>query len=679
MSSMTLADRANPLLEKSPLFEQAPPFDRIEDGDYQPAIEEGMRQQLAEFDAIASQSAPPTFENTIAAMERSGAVLTRALKVFTAINHANTNDTLQRVQEIIAPRLAAHHDAFFLDDRLFQRVAALHARRDALGLDPEQHYLVERYYKDFVLAGATLDGADKARLEALNAEEATLSTSFQQKLLAATKAGALVIDDRQQLAGVSDAEIAAVATQGQWALALQNTTQQPTLASLHRRDVRKRLFDASTQRAKHGDANDTRAIITRLATLRAEKAQLLGYSTYATYSLSDEMTKTPERAIQLLADVARPGIAKAKAEQQRMEALAGFPLEPWDWQYYAEVVRKTDYALDEAQIKPYFSLDRVLRDGVFYAAHRLYGLTFAERTDIPVYHPDVLVFEVFDFDGTSLALFYCDFFKRDNKIGGAWMDTFVEQSRLLGAKPVVYNTCNFTKPAPGQPALLTYDNVTTMFHEFGHALHAMFSSVEYPRFSGTATPTDFVELPSQFNEHWALESSVVANYAKHYQTGAPMPPELIDTIKRARTFNQGFAITEVVAAMLLDMAWHSIPAGTTIGDVDAFESAALERHGVAVHAVPPRYHSTYFAHIWSSSYAASYYAYLAAEVLSDDAYAWFVEHGGMTRANGQRFRDMVLSRGGTMDAGDMYRAFRGRDATADALLEVRGLKPSTQP
>jgi len=680
VSTTTTTSQANPFFQPSPLLYQAPPFDRIHDGDYQPAIEEGMRQQLVEIHEIGDQSASPTFDNTIVAMEKSGELLTRVMKVFGAMTGANTNDALEHVQEVMAPKLAAQRDAFFLDDKLFQRVSSLYARRDALGLNAEQRFLVERYYQDFVRSGAKLGPVDKARLRALNAEEATLTTSFQKKLLAATKAGALVIDDRGQLAGMGDAEIAAMArSDGKWVLKLQNTTQQPAQAELENRDLRRRLFEASTQRAEHGDSNDTRAVITRLAALRAERAQLLGYPNFAAYALDDEMAKTPDRAIKLLSDIAEPAVAKAHVEDEHMQALAASKLEPWDWQYYAEQVRKKDYALDESQIKPYFELDRVLHDGVFFAAHQLYGLTFKERKDIPVYQPDVRVFEVFDADGSSLALWYCDYFKRDNKNGGAWEDTFVEQSGLLGTKPVVFNVANFTKPATGQPALLSYSDVNTMFHEFGHALHAMFSHVEYPRFAGTATPRDFVEFPSQFNEHWALEPSVVASYAKDYRTGAPMPQELIDKIKRSRTFNQGFALTESIEAALLDMAWHTIPAGTSTGDVDAFEAAALERYHVAVHEVPPRYRSTYFAHIWQNGYAAGYYAYLWSEILDDDAYAWFVEHGGMTRDNGQRFRDMILSRGGTIEAADMYRAFRGRDPSAEALLENRGLKTTPQP
>ncbi|HEX6536965.1 MAG TPA: peptidyl-dipeptidase Dcp [Gemmatimonadaceae bacterium] len=676
---------ANPFFQPSPLPFQAPPFDKIHDADFQPALEEGMKQHLAEIEQIADQSAPPTFDNTIVAMERSGALLTRVAKVFFALTGANTDDTLQRVQTEEAPKLAAHNDAIYLNDKLYQRVKSLYDRRASLGLDSEQTFLVERYYKNFVRAGAQLSEADKTRLKALNQEESALSTEFQNKLLAATKAGALVIGDSAQLAGLSEGEIAAAAAaakqrglDGKWVLPLQNTTQQPAQVSLRDRAVRQRLFEASTQRAERGDSNDTRATIARLAQLRAEKAKLLGYPTYAAYVLDDQMAKTPEGALGLLSKLVPPATARARAEAAKMQALidahhGGFTLAPWDWQYYAEQVRKAEYDLDESQIKPYFVLDTVLRDGVFYAAHQMYGITFKERKDIPVYHPDVRVFEVFDADGKSMALFYCDYFKRDNKGGGAWMDSFVDQSGLLGTKPVVFNVANFTKPAPGQPALLSFDDVTTMFHEFGHALHGMFSNVKYPTLAGTSVPRDFVEFPSQFNEHWALEPTVFAHYAKHYRTGAPMPQALVDKIKAAHTFNQGFATTEYLAASLLDMAWHTLPPDAPKQDVDAFEQQALERFHVDMPTVPPRYRSSYFAHIWGSGYAAGYYAYMWSEVLDDDAYAWFEEHGGMTRANGQRFRDMILSRGGAEEAGAMYRAFRGRDPSIEPLLQQRGL------
>ena len=498
------------------------------------------------------------------------------------------------------------------------------------------------------------------------------------------KAGAIVVTDSTQLAGLSPAELAAAAQAAAtrkvtgWVLPLQNTTQQPAQAELQNRAVRQRLFEASTTRAEKGDSNDTRQIITRLAQLRAEKARLFGFPSWAAYVLDDQMAKTPANAIKLLTDMVPAATGKAAGEQAAMQAMVdaqhgGFKLQPWDWQYYAERVRKAQYDLDESQIKPYFELNRVLQDGVFYAANQLYGLTFKERHDIPVYQPDVRVFEVSDGDGKSIGLWYCDYFKRDAKSGGAWEDTFVDGAGLLGTKPVVFNVGNFTKPAPGQPALLTWDNVTTMFHEFGHALHALLTTVTYPRLAGTNVPTDFVEFPSQFNENWALYPAVFAHFAKHYQTGQPMPQALVDKIKRTKTFDQGFATTEYVAAALLDMAWHTLPVGPLVANADSFEAAALEHFRIAVPAVPPRYRSTYFAHIWSSGYSANYYAYMWAEVVDHDAFAWFTEHGGMTRANGQRLRDMILSRGGTGDMAVLYRAFRGRDPSVQPLLEARGL------
>ena len=678
---------SNPFAATSALPYQAPPFDHIHDADYQPAIEAGMQEQIAQMDSIAAMTSDPTFENTIVLMERSGALLTRASKVFFALSSANTDDTIQKVQADLAPKLAAHSDAIFLNDRLYRRVHAIYDRRDALSLTPEQRQLVEHYERDFVRAGVGLSEPDKARIRALNQEEGKLTTDFQTKLLAATKAGAVVVSDSTQLAGLSAADLAAAAgaakdrgLPGKWALPLQNTTQQPAQASLANRALREVLFIASTQRAEHGDSNDTRAIVKRLTEIRAERARLLGFPNYAAYALDDQMAKTPDAAITLLTDVVPAATGRARAEAADMQRLIdreegarGFRLAPWDWQFYAERVRKAQYDLDESQLKPYFELDRVLHDGVFFAAHQLYGLTFKERKDIPVYHPDVRVFEVFDASGAPLALWYADYFKRDNKSGGAWEDSFVDQSGLLGTKAVVFNVANFTKPADGQPALLTFDDVTTMFHEFGHALHGMFSNVQYPTLSGTNVPRDFVEFPSQFNEHWALDSMVFENYAKHYKTGELMPRALIDKVKKARTFNQGFATTEYVAAALLDMAWHTLPPGSAPTDVDAFEKRALEQFKVDMYQVPPRYRTTYFAHIWEGGYAAGYYAYFWSEVLDDDAYYWFVEHGGLTRANGQRFRDMVLSRGATEDPAALFRAFRGRDPIVQPLLQERGL------
>jgi peptidyl-dipeptidase Dcp len=644
-----------------------------------------MRQQLAEIDAIAKQMAPPTFDNTILPMERSGQLLDRAAKTFFGVVGANTNDTLQKINDIISPKLAAHSDAILLNDQLYQRVKTVYDRRESANFTPQQKMLVERYNRNFVRAGANLSEPDKVRMRALNQEISKLSTEFTNKLLAGTKANALVVDNVSALAGLTDAEIQTAADAakqrgltGKWVLPLRNTTQQPAQAELTNRATRQRLFELSTMRTSRGDTNDTRNTVRRLAELRAEKAKLLGYPNWAAYRLEVEGAKNPESAINLLTGIVSPAVARARTEIADMQKLidaqgGGFKLQPWDYQYYAEQVRKERYALDESQIKPYFELNNVLQNGVFYAANKLYGLTFKERHDIPTYHPDVRTFEVFDANGQPLALFYADYFKRDNKQGGAWMDNFVDQSALTGWKPVVYNVANFTKPSAGQPALLTFDDVTTMFHEFGHALHGMFSNSQYPMLGGTNVPRDFVEFPSQFNEHWALDPGVFANYAKHYQTGASMPAALVDKIKQARNFNQGFATTELMGASLLDFAWHTLPAGTTVPDVDAFEAQALQKYNVAVPEIPPRYRTTYFSHIWDGGYSAGYYAYTWSEVLDDDAYAWFQEHGGLTRENGQRFREMVLSRGGTEEASAMYRNFRGRDPSVQALLENRGL------
>ncbi|MDP9203177.1 MAG: peptidyl-dipeptidase Dcp [Gemmatimonadota bacterium] len=677
---------SNPLFVESTLPYHAPRFDLIRNAHYQPALEEGMRQQLAEIDLIAKQMQAPTFDNTIVAMERSGALLDRAGKAFFAVVGANTNDTLQKIQDVIAPKLAAHRDAIYLNDQLYQRVRSVYDRREGSTLSAEQKALVERYNRDFVRSGAQLSEADKIRMRALNQELSKLGTDFSNKLLAGTKVGALVVDSRSDLDGLTDSEIATAAEAakqrgltGKWVLPLRNTTQQPAQASLKNRAVRQRLFELSTLRTSRGDSNDTKNIVKRMAQLRAEKAQLLGYPSWAAYALATQGAKTPENATRLLTDLVPPATARARREVTEMQALidqqgGGFKLQPWDWQYYAEQVRKAKYDLDEGQIKPYFELNSVLQNGVFYAANKLYGLTFKERHDIPVYHPDVRVFDVIDSNGKPLALFYADYFKRDNKSGGAWMDQFVDQSALTGWKPVVFNVANFTKPAAGQPALLTYDDVSTMFHEFGHALHGMFSNVRYPLLSGTNVPRDFVEFPSQFNENWALEATVFANYAKHYQTGAPMPEALVNKIKQTRTFNQGFEVTEILEASLLDFAWHTLPAGTPAQDVDSFETAALKRYNVAVPEIPPRYRTTYFSHIWDGGYSAAYYAYTWSEVLDHDAYAWFKEHGGLTRENGLRLRNMILSRGGTEDAATLYRSFRGRDPNVEALLEERGLK-----
>jgi peptidyl-dipeptidase Dcp len=682
---------SNPFAAPSTLPYQAPDFRAIKESDYRPAFQAGMQEQIAEIETVANQTAAPTFDNTILPLEKSGAILTRVSKVFNALTSAHTTDTLQAIQEEVAPKLANHYDAIFLNDKLYQRVKSLYDRRATLGFNQQQKALVEYYNRNFVRAGANLSEADKTKLRQLNQEESKLTTEFQSRLLAATKAGALIIDDVKLLDGMSEGEIAAAAAaakqrnlEGKWVIPLQNTTQHPAQASLKNRSVRERLFKASTMRAEHNDSNDTRGIVKRLAELRSERAKLLGFPNYSAFALDNQMAKTPANATKLLTDLVPASTAKARSEIRQMQALidkenGGFKLAPWDYQYYAEQVRKAQYALDESQLKPYLELNRVLQDGVFFAANKLYGLTFKERKDIPVYHPDVRVFEVFDKDGKALALFYADYFKRDEKGGGAWMDNFVDQNALTGTKPVIFNVANFTKPAAGQPALLTFSDVTTMFHEFGHALHGMLSNVQYPTISGTNTPRDFVEFPSQFNEHWAMDPTVFANYAKHYQTGAVMPQELVTKIRNAKTFNQGFATTEYLAASLLDIAWHTLPPGTAQQDVDAFETTALQRFNIAMAEIPPRYRTSYFSHIWPGGYASSYYAYLWSEVIDHDAYAWFVENGGLTRANGQRFRDMVLSRGQTDEVATLYRNFRGREPDVKYLIIERGLNEPVEP
>jgi len=680
---------SNPFAAPSTLPFQAPAFDRIKDADYLPALEEGMKIQLAEVAAIADNPEPPTFANTLVALERSGALLTRVAKVFFNMDQSNTNPEIQKIKADVSPRLAAHNDAINLNPKLYARVKSLYDRRDALGLDPESKYLVERYRLGFIRAGAELSDADKAALTALNQEESKLSTSYEEKILADTNASAVVVADRRQLAGLSEGNVAAAAEaarelklDGKWVLALQNTTQQPALGSLTDRALRQRLFEASVRRGNHGGENDTREIVARLAELRAKKAKLLGFSTYAAYVLDDQMAKTPATAEKLMTDLVPASTGKARGEAARLQKQidaekGGFALTAADWDLYSEKVRKAEYDLDESEVRPYLDLDRALTDGVFFAANKLYGITFKPRPDIPVYHPDVRVWEVFDADGKSLALYYGDYYQRASKQGGAWCDSFVDQSRLLGTKPVVVNNLNFVKPAPGEPALVSFTEVTVLFHEFGHALHGMFQNVEYPTLA--STPRDFVEFPSQFNEHWALEPTVFANYAKHHKTGQPMPAALVEKIKKAKTFNQGYLTTEYLAAALLDMAWHTLPADAPKQAADPFEKAALERFQVNLAQVPPRYHTTYFSHIWANNYAAGYYAYLWAEVIDDDAYAWFKENGGMTRQNGQRFREMILSRGGSENLAAMYRAFRGRDPIVQPLLEERGLAAPAKP
>jgi peptidyl-dipeptidase Dcp len=679
---------SNPFYSPSTLPFQAPPFDKIKDEDYQPAIEAGMAEQLTEIQAIADNPAAPTFENTLVAMEKTGLLLQRAMAAFGAVSGANTDPVLEKVRTDEAPKLAAHDDAIYLNAKLFGRVAAVYKQRESLKLDPESLRLLEVTYDRFVRSGANLSESDKTELKKLNGDISTLSAAFSTKLLEATKQGAYSTTDKAALAGLSDAQITAAAQAAQsrkqegYVLPLQNTTQQPDLASLSVRSTREAIFGKSWNRTERGDANDTRDTISRIAQLRARRAQLLGYPNHAAWKLGDQMAKTPEAALKFMDALVPGATAKAAIEGKDIQDVidaqkGGFTLQPWDWEFYSEQVRKAKYDLNESEIKPYFELNNVLENGVFYAANQLYGITFKERKDIPVYQSDVRVFEVSDADGKPLALFYCDYFKRDNKNGGAWMDSLVPQSKLLGTLPVVFNIANLPKPPPGEPALITYSDVTTMFHEFGHALHGMFADTEYPSLSGTATAADFVEFPSQFNEHWALYPAVLDHYARHYKTGMPMPAELAAKIRKAQTFNQGYLLTELVAAAELDMQWHTLPASAPLQQPDTFQKLALEKTHLLLSTVPPRYRSSYFAHIWGGAgYSAGYYAYLWAEMLDDDAYQWFEENGGLTRANGDRFRQMILSRGNTEDLAKMYAAWRGKDPSVEPMMKDRGLVES---
>jgi peptidyl-dipeptidase Dcp len=667
----------------------APDFSRIKDSDFQPTIEQGIAINLAEIEAIANDPAAPTFENTIVALEKTGTQLTRAYYVFSALTAANTNDTLDKIDSEVSPKLAALGDAMYLNEKLFGRIKALYDARASLDLAPDQARLLKIRYDKFVQNGALLSAADKEVLKGINGELSSLQTEFGQKLTAATKDAALVVDSKAALAGLTAAEIATAAKaaeerglKGKYVLPLQNTTQQPLLAQLTNRATREALYKASWNRTQRGDANDTRAMISRIALLRAQKAKLLGFSDFASFTMQDQMAKNPATAISFMEAMVPALSGQQKREAADLNALikrmgGKFTVQPWDWDFYAERLRKEKYAFDDAQVKPYFEVTRVLEDGVFFAANQLYGLTFKKRTDLPVYHPDVTVYTVYDQDGSELALFYFDPWKRDNKQGGAWMSNFVDQSELFGTKPVVFNVQNSPKPADGQPRLISFDDANTMFHEFGHALHGMLSKQRYPSISGANTARDFVEFPSQFNENWMTDPKVFANFAKHYQTGAPMPKALVDKVERAAKFNQGYALGELLTAAMLDQKWHALPASAGAQNSDTFEGQALgslASLGLTTDTVPPRYRTTYFRHIWGGGYSAGYYAYLWTEMLNHDAYQWFVANGGMTRANGDRFRAMVLSQGNSQDYATMYRAFAGRDPSVDPMMRARGLK-----
>ncbi|EHF4931366.1 peptidyl-dipeptidase Dcp [Enterobacter hormaechei] len=671
----------NPFFEISLLPYQAPRFDAINDSHYRPAFDEAMRLKRADIDAIIAQRAAPDFDNTVLALEKSGAMLSRVSSVFFAMTSAHTNDYLQALDEQFSTELAGLANDIWLNDTLFARVEAVWQDREAL--DAESRRLTEETYQHFVLAGARLNADEKAELKSLNTEAATLTSQFNQRLLAANKAGGLVVDDVRQLDGLSAEEMAAAAhaaaekgLKERWLIPLLNTTQQPALAALALRETRKKLFSAGWERTQKGDENDTRELIRRLTALRARQAQLLGFDNYASWSIADQMAKTPEAALEFMRGIVPAARGRAALEQADIQKViddeqGGFTVQAWDWAFYAERVRSAKYALDESQIKPYFALNTVLEDGVFWTATQLFGIRFVERFDIPVYHPDVRVWEIFDHTGEGMALFYGDFFARDSKAGGAWMGNFVEQSYEFAARPVIYNVCNYQKPANGQTALISWDDVITLFHEFGHTLHGLFASQRYATLSGTNTPRDFVEFPSQINEHWASHPQVFAHFARHYQTGEPMPDALREKMLTATQFNKGYDMTELLSAALLDMNWHGIQ--EPVEDVEAFEAAALKKEGLDLPAVPPRYRSSYFAHIFGGGYAAGYYAYLWTQMLADDGYQWFVEQGGLTRENGQTFREAILSRGNSTDLAELYRNWRGHDPKIEPMLENRGL------
>ena len=677
----------NALLVPSPLALHFPRFDQIHDDDFLPALRQGIAEHRKEIEAIAANPDKPTFDNTIVAMERSGRTLDRAETIFSNLNGANTNPKLQDVQRQMAPEFAAHHDEIVLDPRLFARIDALYKARDSLGLDAESARLLWRYHQDFVRAGAQLPEASKARLRALNAELATLSTTFSQNVLKERGASAVTFDTRDELAGLSDAEIKTAADAaakagkpGKFVVELVNTSGQPVLTDLTRHASRLKVMAASLARGSRGGEFDNRAVVATLARKRAERAALLGYPNHAAFQLAEQTVGSVDVMNKMLAQMAVPSVANARKEAVQLQGMidadnGGFKLDAADWAFYAEKLRKAQYAFDESQLKPYYELDHVLFDGVFYAANKLYGLTFKERHDLPVYEPSVRVFDVFDKDGTQLAIFIGDYYARPNKNGGAWMSAYVEQDGLTGDKPVIANHLNIPKPPAGEPTLLTQDEVTTAFHEFGHALHGMFSHVKYPRFAGTSVPRDFVEYPSQFNEMWATYPDVLKNYAKNWKTGETIPQALLDKVQAASRFDQGFATTEYLSATLLDQAWHQLGVDQVpqAADVTSFEAAALHRVGLDFAPVPPRYRSTYFSHAFAGGYSAGYYSYIWSEVLAADSTDWVLNHGGLTRQNGDHIRATMLSRGGSADALSLFRDLTGNAPDIGPLLRKRGL------
>ncbi|MGI4716958.1 MAG: M3 family metallopeptidase [Janthinobacterium lividum] len=685
----SMLEASNPFAKPSTLPFQYPAWDKIRNEHFAPAFAEAMRQEALEIEAIANNKAAPTFDNTIVAMERSGQLMNRVSAAFGTLKGSYTNDALQALDKELAPKLAAHNDAIRLNPKLYARIKALYDKRNKLGLDAESQYLIERYHTDFVRAGAKLSEADKARMKAMNGQLAALSTQFAQNVLKEANASALVVDSRAELAGMTDKQIDAAAAEGKkrgldgkFVIPVVNTTQQAALSVLSNRATREKLLAASLARGSRGGEFDNRDVVLKIARLRAERAVLLGYPNHAAYHLEDQTAKTTGAVNQLLADFAKPAVNNARKEAAEIQAAidaeggqngGGFQAAAHDWAYYSDKVRAQRYAFDAGQLRPYFELNRVLQDGVFFAANKEFGITFKERKDLPTYVEDVRTFDVFDHDGKQLAIFTFDPYARPNKRGGAWANAWVPQAKLLGTKPVIANNLNVAKPPAGEPTLLTYDEVRTTFHEFGHALHGMFSDVKYPRFSGSRVPRDYVEFPSQVNEMWMAWPEVLANYAKHYQTGEAMPKELLDKVQASQQFNEGFRTTEYLAASLLDQAWHQLSPNQIPSDVLAFEADALKKAGVDFALVPPRYRTTYFSHTFSGGYSAGYYGYLWAEKLDADTVNWFKENGGLTRKNGDRFRKTLLSRGGTIDAMQMYRNFSGRDAQVAPLLERRGL------
>ncbi len=672
----------NPFFAPSTLPYGLPPFADITDDDYRPAFDQGFEEHLAEISAIAENPDAPTFENTMLALERSGQTLTRVSRVFFNKSSADSNDFTNQLEEDIAPLLAAHRDSIQLNPRLYERITALYTKRDSLGLDAESVYLIQRYYDEFTIAGAGLSDENKKTLQGYNQTLATLETRFEKNLLADTNDLAVVIEAAAELDGLSDAEISAAGEAakerglaGKYLITLVLPTGHPYLASLTNRALRERIMTASRSRGGHGGEHDNRDIVLEMTHLRALRAELLGYPSHAAVVTADETAKTPEAVDAMLRKLAKPAALNATAEQKDLQSQVGseFDLASWDWDLYAEKVRKAKYDVDTAEMRPYFEAERVLHDGVFFAANAIYGVEFSERKDLVGYHPEVRVFEVTDADGSPVGLFLYDLYTRDSKRGGAWMNELIGQNTLLDEPTTVVNNHNVPKPGAGEPTLLTYDEVRTLFHEFGHALHGLFAKVTYPKFSGTNVYRDFVEFPSQVNEMWMLWPEVLANYAKHYQTGEPMPQEFVDKIQASAAFNEGFKTSEYLAAALLDQAWHRISSSTTVADVATFEAAALADVGLDNPAVPTRYSSPYFAHTFSGGYDAGYYSYIWSEVLDADTVDWFKENGGMTRANGDRFRQRLLGVGGSKDPLEAYRDFRGRDAEIGPLLKRRGL------